>query len=136
MDSAFPIPGTKLRVGLDPILGLLLPGAGDVIGALPSMLLVSLAVRQGVPPTVVLQMLWNVALDSLVGAIPLLGDLFDAGFHSNEKNLALLDRHAVSGRRSGFVDYLVIGFAVSVLVAVALLPILLVALLVKTLFGG
>jgi hypothetical protein len=66
MDSAFNIPGTDVRVGLDPILGLLLPGAGDVIGALPSLLLLSLAIRQGVPPVIILRMLFNIGLDSVL----------------------------------------------------------------------
>jgi hypothetical protein len=131
MDSAFRIPGTDVRIGLDPIIGLLLPGAGDVAGALPSMLLLSLAIRQGVPPVIVLRMLLNVALDSMLGAVPLLGDLFDATYRSNEKNLALLEKHALAGRRPGAFDYLLVGFVVAVVVAIALLPLLLVALLLK-----
>jgi hypothetical protein len=135
MDSAFRIPGTKLRIGLDPILGLLLPGAGDVLGALPSFLIVTLATRRGVPPVIVLRMLLNVALDSLIGAIPLLGDVFDAAFRSNQLNLALLERHAGAPRAPRFADYLVVGVAIAVGVSLVLVPILLVALLVKLVFG-
>jgi hypothetical protein len=135
MDSAFRIPGTDIRVGLDPIIGLLLPGAGDVVGAVPSVLLLSLAVRQGVPPVIVLRMLLNVAFDSVVGAVPLLGDVFDVAYRSNQKNLALLEKHALSGRKPGALDYLLVGFVIAVVLALALLPILLAALLVKSIFG-
>ena len=134
MDSAFRIPGTEIRVGLDPILGLLLPGAGDVLGALPSFLIVALATRRGVPPVVVLRMLLNIALDALVGAIPLLGDVFDVAFRSNQLNLALLERHAGARRTARFADYLVVGVAIAVGVSLVLIPILLVALLVKLVF--
>ena len=135
MDSAFQIPGTEIRVGLDPLIGLILPGAGDVIGALPSLLILSLAVRQGVPPVVILRMLINVGLDSLIGAVPLAGDLFDAAFRSNTKNLRLLEEHALSGRRPGPFDYLLVGFVSLTLLAIALLPLILVALLLKLLFS-
>jgi hypothetical protein len=134
MDGAFRIPGTELRVGLDPILGLLLPGAGDVLGAVPSFLLIVLATRRGVPPVVVLRMLVNVALDALIGAIPLFGDLFDVTFRSNQMNLALLERHAGSPRAPRLVDYLVVGVAVAVGVSLVLIPILLVAWLAKLVF--
>ncbi|HEY3496813.1 MAG TPA: DUF4112 domain-containing protein [Polyangiaceae bacterium] len=136
MDSAFRVPGTDVRVGLDPILGLLLPGAGDLLGSLPSLVLLSIAIRQGVPPVIILRMLLNVGLDSLVGAVPLLGDVFDVAYRSNEKNLALLEEHAVPGRRPKIGDYLLIGFALGVVLAIAVLPLLLVALLIKLLVSG
>lgn len=135
MDSAIKVPGTEFRVGLDPILGLLLPGAGDVLGAVPSMMILMLAVRQGVPPVIVLRMLLNIGIDSLVGAVPLLGDLFDAAYRSNTKNLALLEAHAGSPRKPGVLDYVVVGFAIATAIALAILPLLLVALLIKALFS-
>jgi hypothetical protein len=135
MDSAFEVPGTKFRVGLDPILGLLLPGAGDVLSAIPSLLLLTLAGQRGVPPIIVLRMVLNVAIDSLIGAIPFLGDVFDFAYRSNEKNLALLEAHAGKARRPGLADYLVVGFAISVALSLALLPLLLVAWLMKVIFS-
>ena len=134
MDGAFRIPGTEIRVGLDPILGLLLPGAGDVLGAVPSFLIIALATRRGVPAVVVLRMLVNIALDSFIGAIPLLGDVFDATFRSNQMNLALLERHAGVPRTPRFTDYLVVGVAIALGVSLVLVPILLVALLAKLVF--
>lgn len=135
MDSAILIPGTNLRIGLDPIVGLLLPGIGDVLGALPSMVLLSIAARSGVPRVVVARMLLNVAVDSLVGSVPLIGDVFDATFHANEKNLALLERHAGQPRSSSVGDYFVVALAVLFAVGCVLLPLALVVMLVKALTG-
>ena len=113
MDGAFRIPGTDFRIGLDPIIGLFLPGLGDVLGAVPSMLLLTLASRNGVPPVIVLRMLVNIAIDSLIGAVPVLGDIFDATFRSNEQNLALLEAHATPGRKPRASDYIIVAVAVS-----------------------
>ena len=91
LDSAAAVPGTGVRFGLDPILGLI-PGLGDVAGAALSGYLVLLAARLGAPRVVVLRMVANVAVDSVVGSVPLLGDLFDVAWKSNTRNLALLER--------------------------------------------
>jgi hypothetical protein len=131
MDSAFRVPGTEVRIGLDPILGLLLPVVGDLLGSLPSVLLVSLAMRSGVPVVVLLRMLLNLAMDAAIGAIPVLGDVFDGAFHANEKNLALLDRHAGTGGPVRAQDYVVVGFAVAFAAACIIFPIVLLAMLVK-----
>jgi len=136
MDSAFRIPGTGVRIGLDPILGLLLPGVGDVLGALPSLLLVSLAMRQGVPLVVLLRMLLNLAMDSAIGAVPVLGDIFDGAFHANEKNLALLERHAGPERPARARDYVVVCIAISFAATCIVFPVVLVVMLVKGLTGG
>ena len=85
------MPGTGIRFGLDPVLGLV-PGLGDVAGAALSGYLVLLAARLGAPRVVVLRMVANVAVDSVVGSVPLLGDLFDVAWKSNTRNLALLER--------------------------------------------
>ncbi|MGH7721090.1 MAG: DUF4112 domain-containing protein [Gemmatimonadaceae bacterium] len=92
LDEAIRIPGTNVRVGLDPILGII-PGLGDVLGGAMSGYLILLASRHGAPRSVLLRMLGNVLVDSVAGAVPLLGDLFDVGWKSNTRNLALLDRY-------------------------------------------
>jgi hypothetical protein len=92
LDEAIRIPGTNIRVGLDPLLGLV-PGMGDVLGAALSGYVIILASRNGAPPSVLGRMLGNVLIDSAVGAVPLLGDLFDAGWKANSRNLALLERY-------------------------------------------
>ena len=93
LDSAARVPGTGIRFGADAVLGLI-PGLGDVAGAALAGYLVILAHRLGAPRSVVLRMLGNVAVDTLAGTVPLVGDLFDVAFKSNTRNLALLE-HAV-----------------------------------------
>lgn len=93
MDRAFQIPGTRVRVGLDALLGLL-PVGGDVLTGLVQAGLVLVALRHyKVPRVVAARMAANVLLDIAVGAIPLLGDLFDIGFKANTRNIRLLDAY-------------------------------------------
>lgn len=90
LDDAIPIPGTSYRIGIDPLLGLV-PGIGDVLGALLSTWLVVIAARLGAPLPVLARMGLNVAIEAVVGAIPLAGDLFDAGWKANMRNLRLVE---------------------------------------------
>ncbi|WP_319420306.1 DUF4112 domain-containing protein [Pleurocapsa sp. FMAR1] len=92
MDNALAIPGTKIRFGLDPILGLL-PGGGDTITGGLSAYIVVEAARMGLPPEVLYKMVGNILLDSFAGTIPVLGDIFDVGWKSNVKNIELLEKH-------------------------------------------
>jgi hypothetical protein len=89
-DQAFPIPGTKWRFGLDALFGLV-PGLGDVAGALVAIYALRVARNLGAPPVIQLHMLTNIALDALIGMVPILGDLFDFAFKAQTRNLALLD---------------------------------------------
>ena len=91
LDSAVRVPGTGIRFGADSVIGLI-PGLGDIGGAALAGYLVILAQRFGVPRAVVLRMLANVAVDTLGGTVPLIGDLFDVAFKSNLRNVALLER--------------------------------------------
>jgi hypothetical protein len=90
LDDAIPIPGTSLRFGIDSVIGLV-PGLGDLVGGALSLYILFESARMGVPRSVLARMGWNVAIDTLVGEVPLLGDLFDAGFKANMRNLALLE---------------------------------------------
>lgn len=92
MDSALPVPGTRWRVGLDSLVGLI-PGIGDAAGFAVSGYALLEARRLGAPTSLLLRMALNIAVDALVGAVPLLGDVFDAGFKANRRNLRLLERH-------------------------------------------
>jgi Domain of unknown function (DUF4112) len=92
MDSAFRIPGTSFRFGWDPIIGLI-PGAGDLVSTMVSAYIIYLAARFRLPPKIFLQMVFNISLEAVVGAVPLVGDLFDAFYKSNLRNLALLEKH-------------------------------------------
>ena len=90
LDEAIRIPGTNIRIGLDALLGLL-PGGGDVAGGLFSGLIILQAARSGAPKSVLGRMLGNVALDVIVGAIPILGDVFDVAWRANTRNVRLLE---------------------------------------------
>jgi hypothetical protein len=92
LDSAFSIPGTRIRFGLDPLIGLV-PGIGDAVGAVFSGYLILQASRLGAPRSTITRMIANVAIDTVVGWVPLLGDLFDVGWKANTRNLALLEQH-------------------------------------------
>jgi hypothetical protein len=89
-DQAFPIPGTKWRFGVDALFGLV-PGLGDIAGALVAVYALRVARNLGAPQVIQAHMLTNIALDALVGMIPLLGDVFDFAFKAQTRNLALLD---------------------------------------------
>jgi hypothetical protein len=92
MDSAFVIPGTSIRMGLDGLIGLL-PVAGDLVAGLVSSYLIWEARQLGASRWVIGRMMANTALDTLVGAVPVVGDAFDVLFRANLKNMALLRRH-------------------------------------------
>ncbi len=119
LDSAFQIPGTQYRFGMDALIGLV-PGIGDAISAVFSMFIVFQAARLGASRATLTRMMGNVALDTLVGEIPLLGDLFDAGWKSNNRNLALLENHLqqpVTTRRSSRRVLLLVGTGLLLLLA-------------------
>jgi len=89
MDNAFEIPGLKLRIGLDSIIGLI-PAAGDAIGAAVSLYIVWEATKLGATKKQLGIMVGNIALDTLVGSVPGLGDVFDIAFKANMRNLAIM----------------------------------------------
>ncbi len=95
LDSQFRIPGTNIRFGLDAIAGLV-PGVGDFAGAVASAYFVYEAARLGAPGTVLARMVTNVGIEALVGAVPILGDLFDVAFKANNRNMRLLEQHTVA----------------------------------------
>ena len=100
MDSQFRIPGTNIRFGLDALIGLV-PGAGDFVSFLVSSYLVSNAINKGASGYVLSRMVLNIVVDALVGAIPVLGDIFDVAFKANQRNVKLLQQHYTEGRHQG-----------------------------------
>jgi hypothetical protein len=92
LDSSFRIPRTRIRFGVDTIIGLV-PGLGDLIAGALSLYIIAESARLGVPRSLLARMGWNVAVDTLVGEIPILGDLFDIVWKANMRNLALLEEH-------------------------------------------
>lgn len=101
MDKSIRIPGTRIAFGLDPIIGLLFPVAGDAIGAIISAYIVLVSVRYGLPKIVIARMVFNIAADFVVGSIPLVGDAADFVWKVNTRNLRLLNKYA-SGKRGSF----------------------------------
>ncbi|MGF1513274.1 MAG: DUF4112 domain-containing protein [Elainellaceae cyanobacterium] len=92
MDTAIGIPGTKFRIGLDPIIGLL-PGVGDLATTGLSVYVLVMAARFRLPMPLLRGMIFNVALEAVLGSIPVVGDVFDAFFKANIRNLAVLEQH-------------------------------------------
>jgi len=91
LDSAVEIPGTRIRIGLDPILGLL-PGIGDATATAASAYVVAEAAALGAPRATLARMVLNLLVDALLGSIPLVGDAFDAVWRANDRNVRLLER--------------------------------------------
>ncbi|MGV2828696.1 DUF4112 domain-containing protein [Myxosarcina sp. GI1(2024)] len=92
LDNAIAIPGIGYRIGLDPLIGLL-PGGGDTVtGALGGYIIVE-AARMGIPRRVIWQMVGNIIFDSILGTLPVIGDIFDVGWKANARNMALLEKH-------------------------------------------
>jgi hypothetical protein len=118
LDDAFRIPGTRLRFGLDPLIGLI-PGLGDIVGGLLSTYIVVEALRTKPPRALLLRMLANLGVDMVLAAVPIAGDLFDAGWKANSRNLSLLRQHiehpdeARAASRM-FVALLIVGVALVV----------------------
>ena len=109
------------RYYVDPLLGLILPGGGDVIGSMLGIYTVMIAVRRKVSPVIVARMLMNLAVDTVFGIIPLVGDLFDFGFKAHVKNAELLSERALRGGRARGRDWLiVIGAAFAYMLVMAL----------------
>jgi len=92
MDDGFAVPGTRLRFGWDPILGLF-PGLGDVLTSLIALLIVHHAWQSGASRVTIARMVGNVALDFVIGAVPFVGNLFDFAFKANRRNARLLEQH-------------------------------------------
>jgi len=95
MDDAIRIPGTRFRFGLDGLAGLI-PGVGDALTAGISCYALLAAARTGAPASVLLRMAGNILIDTLVGAIPVVGDVFDFGFRANRRNLRILEHYATA----------------------------------------
>lgn len=125
MDQAFTVPGGRFRFGFDGVLGLI-PGVGDVISTAFSGLLIWRAVQAGVPKAAIGRMMVNVAVDSAVGLIPFLGDLFDFVYKANTRNLHIY-RQALRGERDNRRDVLFLAGVGVVLAALIAVPIVAIA---------
>lgn len=135
LDSAARIPGTSIRFGLDPVLGLV-PGLGDVAGAVLSGYVVLLASRLGAPATVIVRMLGNVVVDTVGGTVPVIGDLFDVGWKANTRNLALLERHLGQPETTKRASRAVVWGTIAALLLLGVGAALVAALVVRWIFDA
>jgi hypothetical protein len=134
LDDGFTVPGTKFRVGFDAILGLV-PPIGDVVTTASSVALLWVAWQRNLPYPVMARMLGNLAVDAIVGAVPILGDLFDLVFKANRRNLDLIEQYSGPRRdvtRSARVFLIVLAASVvAILVTSIVLSVLLLELLLS-----
>lgn len=123
MDDLFRIPGIGWRVGLDALVGLI-PGLGDTATSLASFYILASAVRYGVPKVTILRMGLNIGIDYAVGSLPIVGDLFDAWWKSNQMNVALVKKRATvsasEARKGKLSDWLFVGAIIVVLAGLAI----------------
>lgn len=124
LDEAFRIPGTQIRFGIDGIIGLV-PGIGDVLAGLLSLLIPLAAWIRGVPYVTLVRMAVNIGIGVLVGTIPVFGDAFDIFWKANRRNYRLLTRHLGEPRRHTWRDWAFLAMMAAVLGFVFALPVVL-----------
>ncbi|HUF13507.1 MAG TPA: DUF4112 domain-containing protein [Longimicrobiales bacterium] len=134
LDDVVTIPGTRIRVGLDPLLGLL-PGGGDLIGGALSAWIIVAAARLGAPPAVIARMGANVLVDTAVGAVPVLGDIFDIVWRANRRNVDLLGSYLDSPGPVHRSSRAVVGAVLLVLLAALVGALFIGVVLVRWLIG-
>ena len=125
LDEAFRIPGTGIRFGLDGVIGLL-PGLGDVLAGLLSLIIPLAAWIRGVPYIALVRMAANLGVGVLIGTIPVLGDAFDIAWKANRRNYLLLQRHLGEPRRHIWRDWVFLALLAAALAAIFAIPIVLV----------
>jgi hypothetical protein len=122
LDDRFRIPGTDVRFGLDPVIGILFPGIGDAVTGAGSIGLLTLALRRGVPRVVLFRMILNILVDTLAGSLPIVGDIFDVAYKSNRRNLELIRGYEESGSKPTVWDYAIVTLGVSLAILSIIVP--------------
>jgi Domain of unknown function (DUF4112) len=125
LDEAFGIPGTGIRFGIGGIIGLV-PGLGDVLAGLLSLIIPLAAWMRGVPYVALLRMAVNIGIGVLVGSIPFLGDIFDIAWKANRRNYQLMRRHLGEPRRHTWRDWTFLLLLAAALGLVFAIPIVLI----------
>lgn len=126
LDSVFRVPGTRIRFGVDALIGLV-PGLGDLAAPVYTAFIIATGFRMRVPAIVLARMVLNAGLDMAIGLVPLLGDLADVAWKANLRNMALLERHARPGVPPGRGDYIFVALCLAAVFLVAAVPIVLLA---------
>jgi len=122
LDDRFRVPGTDFRFGLDPIIGILFPGIGDAVTGAGSVGLLALALRRGVPRVVLFRMILNILVDVLAGSLPIVGDIFDAAYKSNRRNLELIREHEDPQSKPTAWDYAIVTLGVVLAILSIIVP--------------
>ena len=136
LDSAIPIPGTRFRFGLDPLLGLL-PGAGDFLGTALSAYIVVEAARLGLPRPALVEMVSNILFETVLGTVPVVGDFVDAGWKANVKNIRLLEEHLdVPQQRRQKADWFFIALLLGGLLLIVMLVAAISAMILRWLWSA
>lgn len=130
LDSIFRVPGTRIRFGVDALLGLV-PGLGDLASPIYTAAILLEGFRMRVPAIVQARMVLNAAIDMGVGLVPLLGDLVDIAWKANLRNLALLERHARPGIPPTRGDYSFVFVCLGLVALIALVPFVLIVWLLS-----
>lgn len=135
LDEGIRLPGTRIRIGLDPILGLV-PGLGDAAGALLGASILVEAVRRRVPKATLVRVVGNIIVDTVAGAVPVIGDVFDWVWKSNRRNLQLLERHSIAPLKARREDRLLVVSLFSLLIAICFGLLLAFAILAAAIVRG
>lgn len=136
LDDLVRVPGTRFGFGLDAIVGLVVPGVGDLVTGAVAVTVITAAQRRGVPRVVVARMLLNLGIDVVGGMVPVAGDAFDLVWRANVRNLELLERHQTELEpRARRGDYAIVAAAVALVAIGVAAPIFLMVWLVGMLVG-
>ena len=130
LDSAFKVPGTNIRFGLDAIIGIV-PGLGDLVAPIFTVILLGTALKMRVPAVVLARMVLIAGIDMLLGLVPLAGDIADVFWKADLRNMALLERHARPGIPPTRSDYWFVLGCIGAVVVIALVPVLILVWLLS-----
>jgi Domain of unknown function (DUF4112) len=128
LDDCFNIPGTRIRLGLDGLIGLV-PGLGDILAGIASSVLIVAAWIRGVPYVTLVRMLVNLGIAVVIGAVPIFGDIFDIAWQPNRRNYRLIVRHLREPHRHTGKDYAFLLCLLGAILALLLTPVIVLLLL-------
>lgn len=133
LDNSIPLPGTDFRVGLDGLIGLI-PGIGDLVGAALSSYILAEAARLGVPKAMLLRMGLNIVVETIIGVVPFVGDVFDFAWKANQRNVRLLNTYIDEPRRTATTSRVLVYGLGAVLILFIVAMVVLSAIFLRWLF--